>query len=90
MGDPSVKGMCYAASERLYHELGGKAAGLTPMHIYHEGWSHWYLRWVRGDFTFYLDPTAHQFDTPVPWEKGTGRGFLTKKISRTEKARKLA
>ena len=69
---------CYQASEHLYHLMGGKDAGLTPMQIEHEGVSHWYLRWEQASKTFYLDPTVTQFETPVPYEQGTGRGFQTK------------
>lgn len=68
-------GHCYAASEALYHLLGGKAAGFTPMRIRHEGEPHWYLRGPDGT---YLDPTEDQFATPVPHTDGTGCGFLTK------------
>ena len=68
---------CYEASEALYHKLGGKKAGLTPMQIVHEGVSHWYLRWRAGDRVFYIDPTSTQFTTPVPYERGRGRGFRT-------------
>ena len=73
---------CYQASELLYHKLGGKDAGLTPMQIEHEGTSHWYLRWVVGNQVFYLDPTSTQFETPVPYERGRGRGFRTKELSK--------
>lgn len=73
---------CYQASEYLYHLLGGKDAGLTPMQIKHEGESHWYLRWQVGNKTFYLDPTSMQFDSPVPYDQGTGRGFRTKEPSK--------
>lgn len=78
-----MKGKCYPVSEALYHRLGGKAAGLTPMYIVHEGVSHWYLRWEphQGE-VFYLDPTADQFNTRVPYEQGKGCGYLTKKPSK--------
>lgn len=69
---------CYQASEYLYHLLGGKKSGLIPMQIEHEGESHWYLRWNLGSKIFYLDPTSTQFETPVPYEQGRGRGFQTK------------
>jgi hypothetical protein len=71
---------CYQASEHLYHLLSGEE--VTPMQIKHEGISHWYLRWRIGDKTFYLDPTSTQFETPVPYEQGTGRGFMTKNRSK--------
>lgn len=72
-----MKGLCYPAAEALYHRLGGKAAGLTPMRIVHEGIPHWYLRWTVGELVFYLDPTSTQFETPVPYSEGRGCGFLT-------------
>ena len=71
-------GHCYVACEALFHLLGGKEAGLTPAQIRHEGESHWFLRTPTG----VLDPTADQFDTPVPYPSGTGKGFLTKEPSR--------
>lgn len=77
---------CYRASEALYHALGGKDAGLTPMQIQHEGVSHWYLRWVvtpeaGSTQTYYIDPTSGQFDTPVPYHEGRGCGFRTREPS---------
>lgn len=78
-----MKGPCYPAAEALYHALGGKEFGLTPMRIIHEGVPHWYLRWSTPDGDIlYLDPTSQQFDTPVPYEQGKGCGFLTKEPSR--------
>jgi hypothetical protein len=75
-------GHCYVASEAVYHSLGGKAAGYTPMQIKHEGTSHWFLKHKSGDV---VDPTADQFKTPVPYEKAKGRGFLTKEPSKRAK-----
>lgn len=72
------KAHCYVASEALYHLLGGKAAGLTPQQIQHEGASHWFLRTASGDV---LDPTSDQFETPVPYDQAVGRGFLTSQPS---------
>ena len=75
-GNPNpVAGHCYIASEALYHTLGGKEAGWTPQNIRHEGGPHWYLKHQDGTI---LDPTADQFRTPVPYEKGHGCGFLTR------------
>lgn len=68
-------GHCYAASEAVYHLLGGKDAGWTPVRIRHEGGPHWFLRHTDGTV---LDPTGDQFDTPVPYATGTGCGFLTR------------
>lgn len=81
------KGHCYVAAEALYHALGGLQAGYTPMFIKHEGASHWY---VRTPDHRYLDPTAEQFSTPVPYAEGTAKGFMTgepSKRARTVAAR---
>lgn len=67
-------GHCYAASEALYHLLGAKQAGLTPMRLRHEGDPHWYLRTAQG---LYLDPTGDQFTVPPVHTQGVGCGFLT-------------
>jgi hypothetical protein len=69
-----MKGHCYVASEALYHLLGGKEAGWTPHTIQHEGGPHWYLKHNGGRV---LDPTSDQFNTPIPYDKGQGKGFLT-------------
>src|SRR6185312_14316546 len=37
------RGNCYVTCEALYHLLGGKAAGLVPHTLRHEGAVHWYL-----------------------------------------------
>lgn len=69
-----LTGHCYVASEALYHLLGSK--DWLPCNIQHEGSPHWYLKnKVTGEV---LDPTAGQFDTPVPYSQGRGKGFLTK------------
>lgn len=78
-GRKPTAGHCYAASEALYHLLGGKAAGWTPVTVRHEGDPHWFLRGPDGRV---LDVTADQFATPVPYEQGTGKGFLTKAPSK--------
>ena len=77
--------VCYPAAEVVYHAGGGKRAGLTPMQQVHEGESHW---WVQGPKGQVLDPAAAQFNSPVPYERGVGRGFLTGGPSR--RARQLA
>jgi hypothetical protein len=76
--DP-MAGHCYVAAEAVYHMLGGKASGYTPMFIRHEGSPHWYLRNKSGKV---LDPTASQFHTPVPYDQGKGKGFLTSEPSK--------
>lgn len=75
-----MSGHCYVASEALFHLLGGFHSGLKPMQVKHEGKSHWFLQDKEtGDI---LDITADQFSTPVPYEKGRGRGFLTRNPSK--------
>lgn len=74
-----MAGHCYVASEALYHLLGGKAAGLVPQVIQHEGGTHWFLRGPGGQI---LDPTADQFKTPVPYAEARGAGFLTRNPSK--------
>jgi 8-oxo-dGTP pyrophosphatase MutT (NUDIX family)/GNAT superfamily N-acetyltransferase len=78
--DNCLAGHCYVASETLYHMLGGKESGWVPMNIQHEGGPHWYLKHKHSGVI--LDPTASQFKTPVPYENGRGRGFLTKQPSK--------
>ena len=77
------RGNCYVASEALYHLLGGKAAGWTPMQMQvpadppQEGIydSHWFLRHSSGQI---VDPTASQFlNTTLDYSAARGRGFLT-------------
>ena len=72
-------GHCYAASEAVYHLLGGKAAGYTPMSIRHEDGPHWWVRGPRGEV---IDPTAEQFVTPVPYGRSVAKGFLTRQPSK--------
>jgi len=73
-----VAGHCYVASEVLYHKLGGKGVGWTPQTIRHEGGPHWYLKNLDGRV---IDPTADQFESPVPYAQGKGCGFLTRQPS---------
>jgi len=81
--DP-MTGHCYVASEAAYHLLGGKGAGWTPMFVRHEGSPHWFLRGPGGK---YVDITASQFKTPVPYDKAVPKGFLTRDPS--ARARKV-
>lgn len=75
------RGNCYAASEALYHILGGKKAGWKPMRFKFTGPdqkldTHWFLKHTSG---LVLDPSVRQFKgAQVPYEKGVGGGFLTK------------
>lgn len=70
-----MRGNCYAASEALYHLLGGKKAGWKPMQMRHEDDTHWFLQHETG---FILDPTAKQFKHKPNYAQARGRGFLTK------------
>lgn len=89
------RGNCYATCEAIFHMLGGKARGWIPHTVRHEGDVHWYLvkrHWYptpsgARHFDQILDPTAAQFKTAPPYERGRGRGFLTKVPSR--RAREL-
>ncbi len=72
-------GHCYAASEAIYHLLGGAKAGYKPMHVQHEGSPHWFIQGPNGEI---IDATHDQFETPVPYEKARGKGFLTARPSR--------
>jgi hypothetical protein len=74
-----ARGNCYVASEALYHLLGGKAAGWTPMTMRHEGDTHWFLRHESGTI---VDPTAGQFQEPPDYARARGCGFLTREPSR--------
>jgi hypothetical protein len=70
---------CYVASEAYYHLKGGKAAGLKPVNGKVDGISHW---WLVDSVGCVIDITAEQFDAPVDYSAGRGRGFLTKKPSK--------
>lgn len=78
------KGNCYAASEALYHLLGGKEAGWTPMVIPMSPHNHWILKHCSG---IIIDVTVSQFDKPPNYNEARGCGFLTREPSR--KAREL-
>lgn len=74
-GNPNpYAGHCYVATEALYYLLGGEEEGWHPMFIKHEEEPHWFL---QNDDGTIIDPTAEQFETPVPYEKAVGKGFLT-------------
>lgn len=73
-----VAGHCYAASEAVYHMMGGKEGGWTPMQVEHEGGPHWFLNHPQHGR---MDLTSAQFKSPVPYDKAKGKGFLTKEPS---------
>jgi hypothetical protein len=75
-----MKGNCYHTSEALYHLFGGKEAGWKPMHLKHEGSSHWYLK--HSTTNQIIDPTRSQFKTFPAYANGKGKGFLTKQPSK--------
>lgn len=78
---------CYVLSEALYHMLGGKAAGWTPIRMKHAGTSHWAL--LHKTSGVVLDATAAQFDPPLgshSYENAVGCGFLTKGPSKRAQA----
>lgn len=70
-----MAGHCYVASEALYHLLGGKDAGLTPMVLKTSHGTHWFLRTSTGQI---IDPTSDQFLKKPSYELGRPCGFLTK------------
>lgn len=74
-----LAGHCYVASEVLYHFLGGARSGLKPQFVVHEDQPHWFLKDEDGGV---IDPTAGQFDTPVPYDQAVGKGFLTRQPSK--------
>lgn len=72
---PASWGHCYVASETYYHFMGGKASGLKPYWVKHEGSTHHFLR-DTGTGKI-IDITGDQFKTTPPYEKGTPFGWLT-------------
>ncbi len=67
-------GHCYVASEAFYHLMGGKEAGYKPINASLDGAPHW---WVEGPHGRH-DLTHEQFDGPFPYERGAGKGFMSK------------
>ncbi len=74
-----MRGNCYVASEALYHLLGGKASGWTPMVMRTETDTHWFLKHTDG---LIVDPTVGQFDAIPDYSLARGCGFLTKNPSK--------
>lgn len=87
-GDPCpIKGHCYVASEALWWAIGNERDSFTPMTVRHEKSVHWWLSHrPRPGSAWHVDPTADQFKTPVPYERGRGRGFLTLSASKRANA----
>lgn len=79
---PNCFGHCYVASEAAYYLLGGREDGWQPCYVKHLGASHWYLKHTSGGI---LDLTSEQFQSPVAYERGGGKGFLTQKPSKRAK-----
>ena len=77
-----IRGNCYVTCEALYHLLGGKKAGYTPMRMKHEGDTHWFLQYEDSTQLYRIDPTVMQFKSPPDYSKARGCGFLTKKPSK--------
>lgn len=84
-----LSGHCYAASEAIYHMLGGSDAGWVPQVLNHEAWpeglargqTHWFLRNRRTGAV--VDATSGQFHPLVPRHSAAkGSGFLTRQPSR--------
>lgn len=73
-----LAGHCYVAAEALYH-AGAREAGYGPQSMRVGAVVHWFLADRSGRI---LDPTAAQFDGPLDYAQGRGRGFLTREPSR--------
>lgn len=74
-GHPNpMHGHCYLAAQTCFHLFGGKDAGWKPHFVNHNGARHWFLKHATG---LIVDPTADQFDEPVDYAAGVGKGFLT-------------
>jgi hypothetical protein len=82
-GEHPLYGHCYAASEALYHKLGGKNKGYKPVRGKDEkGITHWWLLDKDGNI---LDPTSEQYTSKglePPYENGRPAGFLTREPSK--------
>lgn len=74
-----MRGNCYVASEALYHLLGGKASGWSPMVMRTATDTHWFLKRSSG---LILDPTVSQFKSPPNYKLAHRCGFLTKQPSK--------
>lgn len=75
-GDHELAGLCYVASEALYHLEPGT---YKPFVVKLEDGTHWFLKTADGEI---VDLTAEQFNQPVDYSKARGVSFLTTKPSK--------
>jgi hypothetical protein len=68
-----AEGTCYVVAEALQYVMGKEE--WMSMQVWHEGTSHWFLK--HKPTGTILDPTAIQFETPVPYDKARHVPFLT-------------
>lgn len=82
--DNKMWGHCYAATEALYHMLGGKDAGWVPVRAKDDdGIVHWWME--HRPTGRRLDPTAEQYTSvgkEPPYDRGRAAGFLTREPSK--------
>lgn len=83
----NMRGNCYVLSEALYRTLTINGDySWKPMHMKHEGESHWFLQ--NKENGAILDLTVGQFMTKPDYSKARGKGFLSGH-STSKKAAKL-
>lgn len=79
-----LAGHCYVATEALFYLLNKKEKKFwKPRWVKHENDTHWYIQNIETKQI--IDLTRKQFKTKVPYHKGIGCGFLTKKPSKRTK-----
>ena len=78
-GDHPTTGHCYVAAEAAYH-LYGKRRGFQPRVLRVGEVTHWYLEHPKTGER--IDPTAEQFEAPLPYQDGRYCPFLTKQASK--------
>lgn len=79
-----TRGYCYVVAEVVYHHLAPEGSRPHMIRISKDE-THWFVVATDGQI---IDPTADQYDEPIPYEKATPHGFLTKEMSK--RARILA
>lgn len=77
------RGNCYVTSEALFHLIGGKRAGWTPMRAKVGKETHWFLQHASGVI---IDATRRQFPSGTKYADVRGCGFLTRRPSRRARA----